>query len=63
MQEYNIYKNGVVVEKSFAKVNIDHMKKRLRTLQGNTLHIINGDVIDVYRMINNRICFSHKFTK
>lgn len=63
MQEYRIYKDGVVIEKSFVKVNLAYMKKRLRMLHGHTLHVINGDVIDVYSMINNKVYFNHKFTK
>jgi hypothetical protein len=65
MQEYRIYKDGKLIDHATIRLGVDltYMKKRLRTLQGNTLHVVHGDVTDVYRMINNRVYFNHKFTK
>lgn len=61
--KYAIYKNGTEVESSMAQVKLDYMKKRLKDLNGNTLHIINRDVINVYHNKNNRVTFSHTFTR
>lgn len=61
--KYVIYKTGIEVESSMAQVKLDYMKKRVKQLNGNTLHIINGDVIDVYHNKNNRVTFSHTFVR
>ena len=61
--KYAIYKNGTEVESSMAQVSLDYMKKRLKQVNGNTLHIINGDVINVYHNKNNRVTFSHTFIR
>lgn len=60
---YAIWKNGQQIESSMAQVKLDYMKKRLKELNGNVLHVINGEVIDVYQNVNNRVKFSHTFTR
>lgn len=60
---YIIWKNGQQIESSMAQVKLDYMKKRLKELNGNVLHVINGEVITVYQNINNRVKFSHTFTR
>ena len=62
---YNIYKDGKLIE-SYGKhmwVNAKQMKARLKLVQGNTLHIISGDVVNVYHNKNNRVTFSHTFIR
>jgi len=61
--KYAIYKDGLSVESSMAQVKLDYMKKRLKDLNGNTLHVISGDVINVYHNKNNRVVFSHTFCR
>ena len=68
MGQYSIYKDGkqiadgIIVESS-KLLNMKWAKERLKKLNGNTLHIINGDVINVYHNKNNRVTFSHTFTR
>ena len=61
--QYLIWKNGITVESGIIYHSPDLIKKRLKQLQGNTLHIINGDVIHVYHNKNNRVTFSHTFVR
>lgn len=63
MGQYLIWKNGITVESGIIHHSPDLIKKRLKQLQGNTLHIISGDVINVYHNKNNRVTFSHTFTR
>ena len=63
MTQYNIWKDGKIIDSSMAQVKLNYMKKRLKDLNGNTLHIINGDVINVYHNKNNRVTFSHTFVR
>jgi hypothetical protein len=62
MGVYNVWKNGKMIE-SFTCHNLNLAKRRLKDLNGNVLHVINGEVIDVYKNINNRVYFSHTFIK
>lgn len=63
LNKYIIYKDGLSIEQSSVKVSLNDMKKRLRELHGHTLHVISGDVISVYRLVNNRVLFCHMKTK
>jgi len=63
MTQYNIWKDGKIIDSTMAQVKLDYMTKRLKQLNGNVLHVINGDVISVYKNVNNRVKFSHTFTR
>lgn len=70
MGQYLIWKDGTTIENGIIRNNenikeldVKYAKKRLKQLNGNTLHIINGDVIDVHHNKNNRVVFSHTFTR
>ena len=61
---YTIWKDGKIIDNGgYNQYKEKSVKARLKMLNGNTLHIINGDVIHVYHNKNNRVTFSHTFTR
>lgn len=61
--KYLIYKDGTIIEDGRVYECIKGAKSRLKKLGGNTLHIISGDVTDVYKRVGNKIYFSHTNTR
>jgi hypothetical protein len=63
MGRYNIWKDGKVIESGFINHSPNDIKKRLKELNGNVLHVINGEVVNVYQNRNGRVYFSHIFCR
>ena len=64
MTNYTIWKDGKIIDNGgYNQYKEKSVKARLKKLNGNTLHIINGDVISVYKNVNNRVRFSHTFCR
>ena len=63
MGMYMIWKDGKCIENGFQNLKIDCLKKRTKSIGGQVLHLVNGEVVNVYHNRNNRMTFSHTFIR
>lgn len=60
---YRIYKDGQCIENGIQNLKLDYLKKRLKSVGGDTLHVVTGDVTSVYQNRNGRVVYSHTHTR
>lgn len=63
MKSYMIFKGCKQIESGIANTNETYYKSRCKQLGGQALHLISGDVTNVYHNKNNRMTFSHTHTR